>query len=197
MRGHCKVWQAIPTNTMTPNRMMPILFAAAFAFSVGTTGAQTTTAAPATAPSAAPALTPSTLTLQGNQLDGKPFNLSTLKGKVVLVFFWSTDCAVCRDKMPELRENYAGWRTQPFELVAVSVDAQLRDTETYEKAVATLRPSKHRFIQMWAGDASYSSSLGKPTRLPAAYLLDKSGKIVEQYLGRIPAEAWDRIADLL
>jgi glutathione peroxidase-family protein len=30
-----------------------------------------------------------------------------------------------------------------------------------------------------------------------AYLIDKSGKVVEQYSGRIPPEAWDRIADML
>jgi hypothetical protein len=33
--------------------------------------------------------------------------------------------------------------------------------------------------------------------LPAAFLLDKTGQLVEQYHGRIPPEAWDRIADLL
>ena len=52
------------------------------------------TAAPAQALSDAPALS-------GRTLSAEPFDLSALRGKVVLVLFWSTDCPVCLDKMPE------------------------------------------------------------------------------------------------
>lgn len=43
-------------------------------------------------------------------IDGTLFKLSSLncKGKVVMVMFWSTGRAVCRDKMPELRTTKAG-----------------------------------------------------------------------------------------
>ena len=135
--------------------------------------------------------------LQGKTLDGKAFNLAALKGKVVLVLFWSTDCAVCRDKMPELRENYAGWRGKPFELVTVSTDRRMQDVDDYEKIVARMVPLPQRFVQLWAGEPGYVASFGRPAALPAAFLLDKSGKVVERYSGRIPAEAWDKIADLL
>jgi len=52
-------------------------------------------------------------------------------------------------------------------------------------------------VQLWAGDGSYKDSFGKPAQLPAAFLVDKRGKVVERYQGRIPAEAWDKIAELL
>ena len=53
-------------------------------------------------------------------------------------------------------------------------------------------------MQLWAGEPGYQDSFGKPTTmLPASFLLDKNGKIVERYQGRIPAEAWDKIAELL
>jgi cytochrome oxidase Cu insertion factor (SCO1/SenC/PrrC family) len=148
-------------------------------------------------------------TLQGKRLDGQPFNLSTLQGKVVLVFFWSTNCPVCRDKMPELRENYAGWRKQAFELVTVSVDPRRKDIEDYEQIMSVMVPTPQRFIQLWAGEPGYRDSFfdgagmtagkatGRSAQLPSAYLIDKSGKVVETYTGRIPAEAWDRIAELL
>jgi len=51
--------------------------------------------------------------VQGTTFQGKPFNLASLKGKVVLLMFWSTDCAVCRDKMPELRLNYEAGKPNP------------------------------------------------------------------------------------
>lgn len=135
--------------------------------------------------------------LEGKTIDGAPFNVSMLKGKVVLVMFWSTGCAVCRDKMPELRNNYAGWAGKPFELVAVSTDARVQDLLDYERIISRTVPMKQRFVQLWTGESDYKDNLGRHNMLPATYLLDKTGKVVERYTGRIPAEAWDKIADLL
>ena len=135
--------------------------------------------------------------IQGRTLAGAPFDLAALRGKVVLVLFWSTDCAVCRDKMPELRANAQGWRGKPFELVTISVDRRLQDAADYEKLVAAMVPPSQRFPALWSGDPAYKNSSLRPAQLPAAWLLDKSGKLVESYSGRIPAEAWDKIADLL
>jgi thiol-disulfide isomerase/thioredoxin len=135
--------------------------------------------------------------IEGKTVEGKPFGLPSLKGKVVLVLYWSTGCAVCRDKMPELRTNYEGWAGKPFELVAVNTDARMKDMLDYESIISRTVPTRQRFVQLWAGDSSYRDNLGPHAQLPAGYLIDKSGKIVERYLGRIPPEAWDRIADLL
>jgi peroxiredoxin len=135
--------------------------------------------------------------IEGKTVEGKPFGLSSLKGKVVLVLYWSTNCAVCRDKMPELRTNYEGWAGKPFELVAVNTDARMKDMLDYENIISRTVPTRQRFVQLWAGDSSYRDNLGKHAQLPAGYLIDKTGKIVERYVGRIPSEAWDRIADLL
>ena len=135
--------------------------------------------------------------IEGKTLDGAPFKLSSLKGKVVLVMFWSTGCAVCRDKMPELRNNYEGWAGKPFELVAVNTDARMQDFLDYERIISRTVPLKQRFVQLWAGDGGYKDNIRKPVQLPAAFLVDKTGTVVEHYVGRIPAQAWDRIADLL
>lgn len=154
-------------------------------------------AAVALAQGTPPAPAPSPPAVEGRTVDGRPFRLDSLKGKVVLLMFWSTGCAVCRDKMPELRQNYEGWAGKPFELVLVSVDARRQDLDEYEKIISRMVPVKQRFVQLWAGEAGYRDNVGRPAQLPAAWLMDKSGKVVERYSGRIPAEAWDRIADLL
>jgi thiol-disulfide isomerase/thioredoxin len=165
-----------------------------------------------TAASAQPAVVPSTLIrplapavakeslslfIQGKTIEGKVFDLALLKGKVVLVMFWSTQCAVCRDKMPELRSNYQGWQGRPFELVAINTDVRMQDFLDYERIIASTVPLKQRFTQLWSRESGYRDSAGEIGRLPAAYLIDKNGKVVERYSGRIPSEAWDRIADLL
>lgn len=136
-------------------------------------------------------------TLEGRTEEGVPFRLADLRGKVVMLMFWSTGCAVCRDKMAELRQNYQGWKGRPFELVLVSVDAREQDLRAYESLIRQIVPRGQRFIQLWSGDTGYRDNLGPPASLPDTWLLDKNGRVAAHYQGRIPAVAWDQIADLL
>ena len=137
----------------------------------------------------------------GLTFDKKPFQLSSLKGKVVVLMFWTTDCAVCRDQMPELRENIRGWADKPFELVLVSADKRMSDVDSYNAIVSQAVPVKQRFVQLWSGDSGYKSSVNvaqiPKNQLPLTFVLDKSGKVVASQNGRIPAAWWDFIADLL
>lgn len=142
-----------------------------------------------------------TLQLAGKTLGNKDFQLSSLKGKVSLVMFWSTNCPVCRDQMPELRENIKGWADKPFELVLVSVDKNMSDVDDYFKYLNQIVPTQQRFTQLWAGSDSYKDNIGAKQiqlkQLPSTYLINKNGKVVAIYDGRIPAQAWDDIAELL
>lgn len=135
--------------------------------------------------------------LRGTALDGSRVDLQALRGRVVLVVFWSTDCAVCRDLMPELRNNVSGWKGKDFALLGVSFDARRADALDYARLTAALVPASMHFPTLWKGDHGFLNTLGTPDMLPGAWLLDKQGRVVERFQGRIPAEAWDRIAELL
>jgi thiol-disulfide isomerase/thioredoxin len=158
----------------------------------------------AQAQSAAPAL-PKNVQISGKTIDGKPFDLAKQKGKVVLVMFWATDCAVCRDKMRELRENAKGWADKPFTTVLISTDRRMSDVDGYNAIINKSVPMKERLTQLWALDPSYRDSLATPemiknrnaTTLPMTLVIDKNGDAVKRYQGRIPTEVWDDIADLL
>lgn len=140
---------------------------------------------------------PSPLELSGDTTDGRRFRLSEQTGRVVLVFYWSTTCAVCRDKMGELRANLAGWSGQPFTLIGVNMDSRLQDFRDHEALVRqTIAPAR-RFDSLWAGQPGFIDTLGAPSHLPETCLIDKQGRLVVRYSGRIPAQAWDRIAELL
>ena len=106
-------------------------------------------------------------TVEGRTVEGKPFQLSALKGKVVLLMYWSTGCAVCRDKMAELRQNYQGWAGKPFEMVLVSTDRRMKDLDEYEAIISRMVPLKQRFVQLWAGESGYRDNLGAQAQLPA------------------------------
>jgi thiol-disulfide isomerase/thioredoxin len=55
-------------------------------------------------------------------LDGREVDLSKLKGKVVLVEFWSTTCGPCIAEMPTVKAVYEKLHERGFEVVAISLD---------------------------------------------------------------------------
>ena len=126
--------------------------------------------------------------LQATTLARGNFDIGQLKGKVVMVFFWSTNCAVCRSHLPELRANMAGWRNKPFALVTVNVDSKFADWLAYENIA--IKTQAVRPISVWTGaDAAQ--------KLPLTLVLDTSGRVVMRHEGRIAPEAWDSVAELL
>jgi thiol-disulfide isomerase/thioredoxin len=136
-------------------------------------------------------------TLSGQTLDGKPYALQQDQGKVVLVFFWATTCAVCRDKMPEFRLNYQAWRDKGFQLLAVSVDRDLEALRAYDAILNRVVPPTQRFPWLWRGANGHSDSFGSLGQTPTSFLLDRQGRTVKQFNGRIEAGLWDDIAELV
>ena len=140
---------------------------------------------------------PSAPELKSMTMDGKPYDLAQEKGKVVMVFFWATGCAVCRDKMPELRANYAAWRDKAFQIVAVSMDKSIEDLRAYDRALSGVVPARQRFPSVWRGAGGHSDNFGPVTQTPTMMLLDRKGVIVKQTRGRIAPELWDDVAELV
>ena len=125
---------SLPTLIRVPQRL--VLASIAALLTVTATAAPN---APATRPAAtaeSAALAVGTGQLRGTALDGRRFDLQSLRGTVVLVVFWTTHCPVCRDVMPELRANVAGWRGQPFALVGVSHDVRRSDAQNHSQLVS-------------------------------------------------------------
>ena len=55
-------------------------------------------------------------------LDGKTVDVAALKGKVVILHFWATWCAPCREEMPALEVVWRHYHGQGLEVLAVSAD---------------------------------------------------------------------------
>lgn len=152
----------------------------------------TAQAAPAKPVAAAAAPAPTMLDLQAVAANGEKFSPERIRGKVAIVFYWSTACAVCRDSLPELRANQNGWRDKPFALVTVNVDKNAEDWLAYEKIQGkTQMPSKSLIA------VRQESGKTVPQKLPLTLLVDAKGKVVARYEGRLAPEAWDGVADLM
>jgi thiol-disulfide isomerase/thioredoxin len=47
-------------------------------------------------------------------ITGQKINMADLRGKVVLVSFWATDCSVCVKEMPDLVNTYNTYQDKGF-----------------------------------------------------------------------------------
>ncbi len=69
-------------------------------------------------------------------INEKPFQLSSLKGKVILLDFWASWCAPCIEEQPELLEIYREYKNEVengnFQIVGFSLDNK---KESWEKTI--------------------------------------------------------------
>jgi peroxiredoxin len=136
--------------------------------------------------------------LQGKTLQDQSVELAKLRGQVVLLFVWSTDCPVCLDKLPELRRNLEGWRGKDFHIMALSQDRSINDLVAYERVLDKIAPANAQMKIVWRKDPAHKDNLGElPLRTPTTFIIGRDGKVVKTIRGRVPAEIWDDIAELV
>lgn len=101
-------------------------------------------------------------------------NLSSLKGKVVLVDFWASWCMPCRAGNPEILRLYKKYAAKGFEVFAVSIDVKK------EAWIRAIRQDKLTYTQV-ADNTGWYSKVAEQyfvNEIPASFLLDSTGKIV-------------------
>lgn len=133
-----------------------------------------------------------TFSIPASYANGQRFNRSAIDSTVTVAFFWNSNCAVCRDSLPELRANLAGWKTKPFSLLLVNLDRKADDWLAYEKLVGQTQMTSKGLLSVRLDGEPPSG-----VRLPLTLLLDSKGKVLKRFEGRLAPEVWDGVADLL
>jgi thiol-disulfide isomerase/thioredoxin len=109
---------------------------------------------------------------------GAQVDLTAFKGKWVLLNFWATWCAPCRDEMPsmEMLNRRVDKDGLNLEIVAVSVDDAWGEVNRFFGAV---QPT---FTVLWDKEKKSSNAYGT-RKFPETYLIDPSGKVVAKFVG--------------
>jgi len=107
---------------------------------------------------------------------GNAWRLSSLEGTPVLVNFWATWCASCRQEMPSLQRLFE--RTKTMRIVTVIY----RDDPG--NAAEFMRLNNYTMPVLIDMDGSVSSAYGL-TGVPETFIVDKKGVLREKLIGPV------------
>lgn len=117
-------------------------------------------------------------------IDGKEISMASLKGKIVLVNFWATDCPGCVKEMPQLTSTYQQYHQKGFEVIAVAMP--------YDPPAQVLNYTKQKalpFPVMHDGLSEVTNKFGGINLTPTTYIFDKQGHLLRRTIGNIDFNA--------
>jgi peroxiredoxin len=107
-------------------------------------------------------------------VNDKPFSLSSLKGKYVLVDFWASWCGPCRGENPNVVAAYNKFKDKNFTILGVSLD---EDKSKWIDAIKEDHLSWQQVSDL-KGWSSAAATLYGFDGIPYNVLIDPQGKII-------------------
>jgi len=114
-------------------------------------------------------------------LDGKSFQLTELRGRVVLLNFWATWCVPCRSEIPELNNMHRDLESRGLSVVGVS---------TYDGADGVRSFDVKQDYPVLLGDQTVEAKFAV-SALPTTFILDRQGRIRAKIIGERRRESFE------
>ncbi len=105
-------------------------------------------------------------------LDGQTIATDGLRGNVVILAFWATWCAPCREELLLLSDYAAAHARQGLRVLGFSLDGP-EEMPAVRRVAASLSFPVGLLGSAWAGD------YGRIWKLPVSFTIDRSGLLVD------------------
>jgi len=123
--------------------------------------------------------------VQFTKLDGSPFRLNDLKGRVVLLNFWATWCIPCRNEIPSLSAMSKDLEARGLSVIGVSYDDTADLVQDFQKDI----PQSYQIV---LGGRDVGSQL-PASPLPTTYIIDRKGRIRDKLIGERTRDAFEAV----
>lgn len=123
-------------------------------------------------------------------LDGKTVDPARLRGKVVVLSYFSSDCPFCMHEAPQLQKLY---RDNSDKLIVIGVNIEYQAADQRQRAAEWIRKYGWQF-PVTTDFQALERVLGKRKGLPVNYIFDKQGVLKRVDIGEIFDEDFDDIA---
>src|SRR5262245_19966045 len=123
--------------------------------------------------------------VQFTKLDGQPFRLKDLQGRVVLLNFWATWCIPCRSEIPSLSAMQKDLESKGLSIIGVSYDDTADLIAQFQKDI----PQSYQIV---LGGREVGSQL-PASPLPTTYIIDRQGRIRQKIIGEQTRAAFEAV----
>jgi peroxiredoxin/outer membrane protein assembly factor BamD (BamD/ComL family) len=110
--------------------------------------------------------------------DGQRVSMDDLTGKVVLLDFWATWCAPCREALPHMREIAKKFQGQPLVVLSVSLDS---DEQKWKEFIV-----KNEMTWPQYRDGGFTGQIAKMfgvEAIPHTFTIDADGVLQDEHIG--------------
>jgi thiol-disulfide isomerase/thioredoxin len=129
---------------------------------------------------------------RGTTLQGKPFDLRSLRGDVVVVNVWASWCAPCIAEAPGLQRVHAQTEAEGVRFIGINTEADQAAARAHERRFGVTYPSLAedggRVLLRLRGPLP-------PTATPSTLVLDRNGRVAARVIGRVDASTLQSLVD--
>jgi len=110
--------------------------------------------------------------------DGQRVSLDDLKGKVLLIDFWATWCAPCKEALPRIRQIAKKFQGQPLVIMSVSLD---EDEKKWKDFVGKNQMTWPQYRD--GGFTGPIATLFGVHAIPQTFTIDSDGVLQDSHIG--------------
>jgi peroxiredoxin len=123
-------------------------------------------------------------------LTGKDYTLSQLKGKVVVINFFTFFCGPCRDEMPDLNKINNELKGKGLQMFGIALSSDSTQIRFLVKQLGLQYP-------VLIGNDKVSDAYGSIAVVPTTVIIDKQGNIAQRIEGVRKKEVFQKLIEPL